>query len=333
MAAQHTARWRLDRPLDLRLTLGLLQRGLGDPTMRWDADGVWRAVRTPAGVGTLRLILAGIELRAMAWGPGAEWLIESVPALVGEHDDWSGLDVRSHPALHDVHRRNPGLRIPRTGLVLDALVPAVLEQRVTGREAWRGWRSLVRRYGEPAPGPVPFSVPSSVPSPSGRSAHHPQRGDARLYVMPSAEVIRQVPSWDWHRFGVDQQRYRTIHAAATVASRLEECAGLAAAGDPGELAAARRRLRLIPGVGAWTAAETALRALGDPDAVSVGDFHLKNLVGYALSGAARSDDDTMLSLLEPWQGQRARVIRLIELSGLTPPKFGPRFSPNDIRVI
>lgn len=321
MAAQHTARWRLERPLDLRLTLGLLQRGAGDPTMRWDTGGMWRAVRTPAGVATLRLTLSGTELCATAWGPGAEWLVESVPALIGEHDDWSGLDVSAHPALHEAHRRNPGLRIPRTGLVLDALVPAVLEQRVTGREAWRGWRSLVRRYGEPAPGPVPRHTPA------GRSGG---ASDAALWVMPSAEVIRQVPSWDWHRFGVDQQRYRTIHAAATVASRLEDCAGLAADGD---LAGARRRLRVVPGVGAWTAAETALRALGDPDAVSVGDFHLKNLVGYALSGATRSDDDTMLTLLQPWQGQRARVIRLIELSGLAPPKFGPRFSPNDIRVI
>ena len=308
MGPRHEARWRLDRPLDLRLTLGLLQRGAGDPTMRWDVGGVWRAIRTPDGVATLRLELAAGELLASAWGPGAGWAIDSVPGLVGDHDDWSELDVRAQPALHEVLRRHPGLRIPRTGLVLDALVPAVLEQRVTGREAWRGWRSLVRRFGEPAPGPT----------------------DAGVWVMPDPTAIRQVPSWDWHRFGVDQQRYRTIHFAAGVANRLEECVQLATGGD---LPAARQRLRVIPGVGAWTVAETTLRALGDPDAVSVGDFHLKNLVGYALSGAVRSDDDTMLALLEPWRGQRARVIRLIELSGLTPPKFGPRFSPNDIRVI
>jgi 3-methyladenine DNA glycosylase/8-oxoguanine DNA glycosylase len=298
-------RWRLDRPIDLRLTLGLLHRSSGDPTMRFGLGGLWRAARTPDGVGTLHLAVQAGDLVSRAWGPGAQWLTGSVPELVGEHDDWSQLDLSAQPLLREVHRRHPGLRLPRTGLVLDALVPAVLEQRVTGSEAWRGWRSLVRRYGEPAPGPA----------------------EPRLWVMPDAERLRQVTSWDWHLFGVDARRYRTIQAAAAVAGRLEESVAL----DDGD--AARRRLRVVPGVGEWTAAEVTLRALGDPDAVSVGDFHLKNLVGFALSGAARSDDATMLELLEPWRGQRARVIRLIELSGATPPKYGPRFSPDDIRAI
>jgi 3-methyladenine DNA glycosylase/8-oxoguanine DNA glycosylase len=133
---------------------------------------------------------------------------------------------------------------------------------------------------------------------------------------------------------VDPQRYRTIRAAATVADRLQECVELTPPGS--ELAVFERavkRLRVVPGVGEWTAAETTLRALGNPDAVSVGDFHLKNLVGFALTGASRTDDATMIELLEPWRGQRARVVRLIELSGARPPKFGPRFSPNDIRLI
>jgi 3-methyladenine DNA glycosylase/8-oxoguanine DNA glycosylase len=238
-----------------------------------------------------------------------------VPGLVGLAEPigvWEGLDLSRHPALAQTLRGNPNLRLCRTGLVLESLVPACLEQRVTGGEAWRAWRSLVRGYGEPAPGPVGWG----------------------LQVMPSAARILQVPSWDWHRFGVDPQRYRTIRAAATVASRLEECVELAPPGS--EIAAFDRaalRLRVVPGVGEWTAAETTLRALGHPDAVSVGDFHLKNLVGFALTGASRTDDATMLELLEPWRGQRARVVRLIELSGPRPPKFGPRFSPNDIRVI
>ena len=56
-------------------------------------------------------------------------------------------------------------------------------------------------------------------------------------------------------------------------------------------------------------------------------------MGWALTGQPRSTDETMLELLEPWRGQRARVVKLIELSGLTPPKYGPRFSPTDIRKI
>jgi len=301
-------RWRLDRPLDLARTLGPLRHGIGDPTTRL-TDGVfWRASRTPDGPGTLALRRDGDELSARAWGPGAGWLLESVPGLVGESDDWSGLDVGSHPVLGEVRRRIPGLRLCRTGLVMEVLVPACLEQRVTGTEAWRAWRQLVRDHGESAPGPV----------------------EPGLRVAPDAVALRSVPSWDWHRYGVDSRRYLTIRAAAAVASRLEECAVLAAANRYHE---ARRRLRVVPGIGVWTAAETALRALGDPDSVSVGDFHLKHLVGYVLTGAPRSDDARMIELLEPWRGQRARVVRLIELTGLTPPRYGPRFSPNDIRMI
>ena len=96
---------------------------------------------------------------------------------------------------------------------------------------------------------------------------------------------------------------------------------------------AARRLRAVPGIGIWTAAETTARALGDPDAVSVGDYHLKDLVAYFMTGRPRGDDEQMLRLLEPWAGQRQRVIRLIEMSGLGKPRFGPRLAPVDIRAI
>jgi 3-methyladenine DNA glycosylase/8-oxoguanine DNA glycosylase len=186
---------------------------------------------------------------------------------------------------------------------MDALVPAVLEQRVTGHEARRSWRTLLHWYGEPAPGPLPA-----------------------LRVPPSPETLLQIPTWDWHRLGVDQQRHRAVRAAATVAARLQECVGL----DP---SAALARLRVVPGVGEWTAAETAQRALGHPDAISVGDYHLKDMVVHFFTGRARGTDEQMCELLAPWTGQRQRVMRLIELSGVGKPRFGPRFSPNDIRRI
>ena len=298
----------VDRPVDLGRTLGLLRHGGGDPTMRLGPDGVWRASRTPGGPATLWLRRRDGELLAEAWGGGAAWLLESLPGLVGALDDWTGLDVSAHPLLHDTRRRNPGLRLARTGLVLDSLVPACLEQRVTGSEAWRAWRGLVRAYGERAPGPA----------------------EPGLWVAPEPARLLAVPGWDWHRFGVDDQRARSIRGAALVAARLEETVAMV---DSGDSDGALRRLRVVPGVGEWTAAETAIRAFGHPDAVSVGDFHLKNLVGWALAGLPRSDDATMLELLEPWRGHRARVVRLIEVSGRTPPKYGPRFSPNDIRAI
>lgn len=294
--------WHADRPVDLARTLGPLQRGPGDPAHRLSADGTfWWACATPEGDGTLALAASGPRAEALAWGTGAAWLIDRVPTLLGEDDDWSGLDLGAERRLHDVHRRHPGARLTATGLVLDSLVPAILEQRVTGTEAYRAWRSLLRRFGAAAPGPQPW-----------------------LRVPPSPRALLDVPTWDWHLFGVDAKRQRAIRAAASVAARLEECATM----PPG---AAGARLRLVPGIGEWTAAETMQRVAGDPDAVSVGDFHLADQVVHFFTGRARGTDDQMLELLEPWAGQRQRIVRLIGLAGVGKPKFGPRFAPTDIR--
>jgi hypothetical protein len=91
--------------------------------------------------------------------------------------------------------------------------------------------------------------------------------------------------------------------------------------------------RQHPGIGPWTAAEVGIRALGDPDAVSIGDFHLPNLVAWVLAGEPRADDARMLALLAPWAGHRARVIRLLESSGLAAPRFGHRLAPRSIAGI
>lgn len=302
LAAERT--WDAGRPVDLAATLGPLHRGAGDPAHRRDAQGrFWWAALTPAGEGTLALTAASGVVRAQAWGPGAGWLLDRVPTLLGADDDWSGLDVSDVAPLREVLRRRHGMRLVSTGLVLDALVPAVLEQKVTGLEARRAWRALVQRYGTAAPGPLPG-----------------------LRVPPAPAVLLTVPTWDWHRFGVDLRRQRTIRAAASVARRLEECATL-------PLAEAMARLRLVPGIGPWTAAETAQRAFGHPDAVSVGDYHLPSAVVYAFTGRRRGTDDEMLSLLAPWAGQRQRVMRLIEAAGVMPPRRGPRFNYTDIRTI
>jgi 3-methyladenine DNA glycosylase/8-oxoguanine DNA glycosylase len=299
-----TRRWRPGRVVDLGATLGLLRRGTGDPAHRVDPDGTfWWAALTPGGPGTLALRGDGQVVTAQAWGAGAEWLVDRVPALLGVDDDWSALELKAVPRLAEVLRRRPGLRLPATGLVLDSLVPAVLEQRVTGQEARRAWRGLLYRFGTIAPGP---------------------RRDLR--VPPAADGLLRVPTWDWHRLGVDLQRQRAIRAAATVAGRLEEASTFAPD-------AALARLRVVPGVGEWTAAETAQRAFGHPDAVSVGDYHIPSLVTHFLTGRARGDDAEMLRLLAPWAGQRQRVVRLIELSGVRKPRFGPRFAPQDIRAM
>ena len=295
--------WRPILPVDVRGTLAPLARGAGDPTHQRQGDGaLWRTSLTPQGPASYRLTQRGLhEISCQAWGSGAEWVLAGLPDLLGGRDSLEGFEPR-HPLLAATHARNPGLRISRTNRVFESLVPAVLEQKVTGQEARAGFRRLVSRFGSPAPGPVP----------------------ARMVVPPAPQEWGKIPSWEWHAAGVDPQRARTVLAAAPLAARLEEAVGL-------EPARALARLRAVRGIGEWTAAEIAQRALGDPDVVSVGDYHLSQLVGWALIGRP-VDDAGMLELLEPWRGHRQRVVRLIEISGAAKPRFGPRLTIQDHRA-
>jgi 3-methyladenine DNA glycosylase/8-oxoguanine DNA glycosylase len=307
-------------PVELRQTLGLLGRGPYDPTTQWDAAGLWRTFLTPFGAATLRLTQTRFGVDAIAWGPGARWTIDGVPELLGASDDWNELDVSAHPLLVEVRRRTAGMRLMRTRRVFEALAPAIIEQKITSVEAYREWARLVRAHGAVPPGPAPDG----------------------MRVCPSAETWRRIPSWQWHSAGVDPQRSRTLVTAARVASGLERTievpiGGMSAVGTGGAGGAAvgggaiiSARLRSVSGIGVWTAAETAQRAHGDPDAVSVGDYHLASIVGHALTGHA-TDDDGMLELLEPWAGQRQRVVRLILASGVMPPRRGPRATITDHR--
>ena len=295
--------WAPGVPLDLGLVLGPLRRGPGDPTFRATSDGsVWRASRTPDGPGTLRVALRDGVVRGEAWGPGAEWLLERLPGLLGADDDPEAF-VPRHRVVALARHRRPGLRLTRTGLVMESLIPSVLEQKVTTDEAYRAWRLLVRKFGEPAPGPEGL--------PQG------------LFVVPAARDWALIPSWEWHRAGVDNKRASTILRAVRVAGRLEEAVAL----DPER---ARARLEVVPGVGPWTSAEVVQRSHGAADAVTVGDLHLPGVVGFALAGDRDADDEVMLSLLEPYAGQRHRAARLILLSGRVPGRRGPRMRKGDI---
>jgi 3-methyladenine DNA glycosylase/8-oxoguanine DNA glycosylase len=294
--------WRPQMPVDVRRTLAPLRRGRGDPTHRVTEDGaVWRTSVMPTGPVTYRISQRSLrEVEAQAWGAGAAELVAGLPDLLGGRDLADGFEPR-HPLLVETARRVPGLRVPRTGRVVEALVPAVLEQKVTGREARDAFRRLVRRFGAPAPGPAPDG----------------------MHVPPAAEQWRSVPSWEWHRAGVDPKRSRTVCLAMRCASRLEQAVGM----PPDDAA---RRLSAVPGIGAWTVAEVAQRALGDTDALSVGDYHLSQYVGWALAGRPL-DDDGMVELLEPWRPYRYRVVRLLESSGFAQPRFGPRMTVQDHR--
>jgi 3-methyladenine DNA glycosylase/8-oxoguanine DNA glycosylase len=253
---------------------------------------VWLARHTSAGDATVRLAPYGTAWRVAAWGDGAALAVEALPRLLGAEDDPAAL-VLPHGPLRELARRLVGLRFGRSDDAMASLVPAIIEQKVTGAEAQRSYRGLILRYGRTGPGP------------------------GGLHLPPSPALVAALPYFELHDLGLEQRRALTLIRAAQRAAWLQAAATL-----PREMAVAR--LRSIPGIGAWTAAETARAALGDPDAVSVGDYHTPNLVSWVLAGEPRGDDARMLELLEPYRGQRARLVRLLELSGLRAPSYGPR---------
>lgn len=292
-----------ERPLDVSLTLAPLRRGRGDPCHRRTVDGaIWRTSFMPSGPVTYRLTQSDrYAATAQAWGPGAREWSTGLARLIGDHDDPSGF-APTHPVLAEAHRRFPHLRIGRTDRVFEALVPAILEQRVHSVAAFASWRRLVQRYGGPAPGPAPDG----------------------MRVPPPADVWRSIPSWEFHRAGVDPARSRAIVRCAQVADRLEAAVDL-------EPSAAIRRLTAVPGVGVWTAAEVAQRALGDADALSVGDYHLAAMIGWTFLGHP-IDDDEMVEYLAPLRPHRYRAVQLLMVSGCAvKPRFGPRTAITDHR--
>jgi 3-methyladenine DNA glycosylase/8-oxoguanine DNA glycosylase len=311
-AGESTARTRIWDPgyrPAIRATLSALGRGRGDPCLRISPEeGAWWATRTPEGPGLLQLSAdpgAG-AVSAQAWGAGADWLLDGVPELLGARDDPDGFTpADEHPRLAAAWRARPGWRVMRTRSVFEALAAAALEQRVTGGEAHAAWRGLVRRFGEMAPGPA--GVPGT-----------PASG---MFVPPAPAHWAAIPSWEWLRVGVEDARRRVVLGAARVAGGLQRTAALRP--EEGERIAAA--LRVVPGVGVWTAAEVRQRAHGDADAFSWNDFHAARNTSWALTGRVL-DDTGCAEVIERYRGHRYRVQRLLELDGAARPRRAPRMT-------
>ena len=289
-------RYRVVGPLDLRRTLSPLGRGPADRSLRFAPGRAWRATRTPDGAASLAMTQLTGEIVVEAWGPGADWALATVPELLGLSEPYEPV-AWSHPVLARLARRFPGVRVPRSRAVLESLVPAILEQKVIGEEARRALLGLQRVHGEPAPGPP----------------------DWGLRLPPTPETLAGLPYYAYHPFGVERRRADLIRRVAARAAWFEAIVDL-------PLGDAYARLTSVAGIGPWTAAEVGVRALGDADAVSVGDFHLPNLVAFALAGEPRGTDARMLELLEPYRGRRAVAVRLLELGGIGAPRYGPRLA-------
>jgi 3-methyladenine DNA glycosylase/8-oxoguanine DNA glycosylase len=283
----------VDFPLALRATLAPLGG-------YFRADGWWAPMRTPNGPATLHLRSSRRAVEATAYGSGRSWALESVPGLIGI-DDHPERFKTNHPLVRELHRRNPGLRIGRTRRVFDALLVAIVTQKVTGKEAGRSMRHLTRAFSSPAPGPMPLQLP------------------------PDPEQLADASYFDLHPLGIEQRRADTIRRVASEAGRIERLADQA----PAKVSVHLERIR---GIGAWTSAETVAVSHGDSDALSVGDFHLKNQVAWHLTGRPRGTDEEMVELLEGFRPHRGRVIRLLATLGHAP-SFGPRMPIRSIAEI
>ncbi len=264
--------------------------------MTVEPGGIWRATRTPDGPGVQHLIQTRTHIEMRSWGPGATWLADQLPSLIGMNDDDSDFDPTG--LLGTLRQRVRGLRIPRTDAVWEALVPAIIEQKVTGIEARESFSYLHHTLSELAPSP-----------PEG----------PRLLLPLDPKVIAGTPAHAFMRCNIERKRADTIRRCAFYARRIEETIDMS-------IHDARRRLGALPGVGEWTIAEVGIRALGDADAVSVGDYHLKNWVSWNLAGRPRGSDNEMLELLEPYRPHRGRTVLLVQHGGSAPPKYGARMT-------
>jgi len=286
-----TATIQLEHPVDLRRTAFPLVRGTGDPTARVEARSVTRAIRTADGPATLRLTQRdATTVIAEAWGPGADHALGvAAPGLAGALDRPQDFMDPAHPAIAAAWRDHRNVLLTRAD-PFPVLIAAILEQKVTGIEARKAWREIVRRTSEPAP------------------------GDLGLLLPPDPERLVALPGWELTRLGVTGRRAATLREAARHPKKIAALTDAAWLGK-------------LPGVGPWTLGEVGRLAFGDPDAISVGDAHLPDIVSWALAGEPRGTDERMLELLEPYRGQRGRVEVLLEASGITPPAFGPRVEP------
>ncbi len=274
-------------------SVGSLVAVRNDPCARFADGDFWLAARTPEGSASLHLARSGAELVATSDGAGAKWIAERADAVAGLRDEvaeFTALAARN-PLVARLAKTFAGVRMPATGLMFHRLLRAVLEQKVTGKEAHAAYRGIVKHFAEPAPGPAQLTLP------------------------PDPAAIAATPYWVFHPFGVEQRRTQALQRVALVADRLEKCA---------DTAEATRRLIAVPGIGVWTAAEVVRTTYGDADAVSVGDYHIKNTVAWALAGEPRATDDRMLELLEPFRGHRGRVCDLFAAGGIMAPRYGPR---------
>lgn len=268
--------------VDLGLTLTTARMGTSDPCWSSDARGSWMwATRTPQGPGTVRLSPAPDGVSVEAWGPGAAWLADRAPGLVGALDPGpEALDAEVGPVA-GLLERFAALRLARTALPLDAAIAAVCRRGVSAFEAGRAWSLMVEAWGDDAPGP------------------------GRLRLPPDPHRVAAASPYELHVMGLEQGAAAEVQRLASHSARLE-----LSEAEPDD--AVVDRVRDISGIGAEVVDHVRSVALGDPDAIPVVDGHLATMVIRVLRSSTEDPDVALDAVLDPYRPQRGRVLRVVE---------------------
>ena len=264
-----------------------LFRFLGDRTIpgveSFDGTTFRRAVRTPDDRAAVIELMArsdrgDVLLRILGdEGMDPSPLVRTTRRLLDLDVDPSTVDaaLSSDPTLRPFVRVTPGIRLPGTVDGFELVVRAILGQQISVRAA----RTFAGRIADACGTPLerPFG-----------DVHH---------LFPSAE---QLGDSRLAGLGLTTAREATLRRVAElVASGALDLSGAA------DLEETRDVLLAVPGIGPWTVAYVAMRALGDTDAFPVGDLGVR--LGFEALGLA-STPAAMRDHAERWRPWRAYAV-------------------------
>ena len=243
------------------------------------AGGYARALRTPGGAAVVLLtpgdghVLLRVRLDDLS---DLEGVVRRCRRLLDLDSDPAAVaaGLSRDPMLDRLTAGLPGMRVPGSAEPFETAVRAVLGQQVSVAAARTLAARLVARHGDPLPSPV------------GGVTH----------LFPSPE---RLVGADLDGLGLTGRRIRSVRAlsSAVVASDLD----LAGAG-PDELDAI---LSGLPGFGPWTRAYVAMRVLGDPDAIPLGDLGLRRAMERLGEPADAGSLARRAELWRPWRAYAA----------------------------
>ena len=270
--------------------------------MRVGLGDAWRAMRTPEGPATLHVRSHGYDIKAEAWGPGAGWALDSAAGLVGALDDDSGFEPH-HDVVAELWRHNRGVHVTQSGAVMHALIPTILEQKVTGHEARRAYRAMVLATSEPAP------------------------GETGLYLPPDPARLAETPYFAFHPWGVEQRRAETVRETCAQAARLEAGTSLTLDQANARLLAHPRRGAVDGGGGRPDGARRRRRDLG----------RATSTCRTPCAGRSRvSRAEPTSGCSSCWSRTGVNVVAcklLLDAGNISAPAYGPRMEVGNIERI